>query len=101
MNTESGSLFLSSYQERERERDMMMMNGVMILEDSMSQLTSGVSNEAVSISSSSRNELVAGATSTLYSQQPPFAISPNQPPPPKKKRNLPGNPGNSLTKLYT
>ncbi|KAG5524676.1 hypothetical protein RHGRI_031377 [Rhododendron griersonianum] len=70
----------------------MMMNSVMILEDNMSQLTSGVSNEAVSISSSSRNELVAGASSTLYSQQPPFAISPNQPPPPKKKRNLPGNP---------
>ncbi|XP_058189093.1 protein indeterminate-domain 7-like [Rhododendron vialii] len=69
----------------------MMMNGVMILEDNMSQLTSGVSNEAVSISSTSRNELVAGA-STLYSQQPPFAISPNQLPPPKKKRNLPGNP---------
>lgn len=63
-----------------------MMNGEMILEDNMSQLVA--SN---GMSSSSRNELVAGGT-TLYSRQQPFAISPNQPAPSKKKRNLPGNP---------
>ncbi|XP_057466676.1 protein indeterminate-domain 7-like [Actinidia eriantha] len=59
----------------------MMMNGVM-LDDSMSNLTSA-SNEA-SISSSNRNEVIGGGI--LYPQ------APNQPPPPKKKRNLPGNP---------
>ncbi|GFZ08508.1 C2H2-like zinc finger protein [Actinidia rufa] len=62
----------------------MMMNGVM-LDDSMSNLTSA-SNEA-SISSSNRNEVIGGGI--LYPQ------APNQPPPPKKKRNLPGNPAHS------
>ncbi|XAR70786.1 hypothetical protein NMG60_11027773 [Bertholletia excelsa] len=67
-----------------------MMNSGLVLDDSVSNLTSA-SNEA-SISSSNRNE----SGSTMYPPHQAFA-SPNhqQPPPPlppKKKRNLPGNP---------
>ncbi|KAL2471968.1 Protein indeterminate-domain 7 [Abeliophyllum distichum] len=63
-----------------------MLQG-MLVDDSMSNLTSA-SNEA-SISSSNRTEIAT----TVYPQQS-FAISPDNPtrPPPKKKRNLPGNP---------
>ncbi|XAR69243.1 hypothetical protein NMG60_11000756 [Bertholletia excelsa] len=62
-----------------------MMSGV-ILDDNMSNLTSA-SNETISLTSSSRNEVGTAA----YPQQHSL-VSPNQPPPAKKKRNLPGNP---------
>ncbi|XP_027080967.1 protein indeterminate-domain 7 [Coffea arabica] len=69
----------------------MMKAAGMVVEDSMSNLTSG-SNDA---SISSGNRLEIGAVYPQQQQQPPLASSPtNQSAQPasKKKRNLPGNP---------
>ena len=55
--------------------------------DSMSNLTSAISNEASINSSSNGNEMVGG---TIPQQH---MYNPSQPPPNKRRRNLPGNPG--------
>ncbi|KAL0330697.1 UNVERIFIED_CONTAM: protein indeterminate-domain 7 [Sesamum angustifolium] len=65
-----------------------------VVEDSMSNLTSAISNEASISSINNRNEM--GASTNMYPHQPhlqSFASPNNQTQPaPKKKRNLPGNP---------
>ncbi|XP_051151281.1 protein indeterminate-domain 7-like isoform X2 [Andrographis paniculata] len=73
-----------------------MLRGGMVVDDSMSNLTSTISNEASISSSSNRNHELGG---NMYSQQPliqsfasPIGNNPTQPPPPKKKRSLPGHP---------
>lgn len=74
----------------------MMKAAGMVVEDSMSNLTSG-SNDA-SISSGYRLQIGA-VHPQQQQQQPPLASSPtNQSTQPasKKKRNLPGNPGNKI-----
>lgn len=63
----------------------MLQQGLAVNDSSMSNLTSGISNEA-SISSTNNNNInELMGTSTKHDT--------NQPPPPKKRRNLPGNPG--------
>ncbi|KAG6388037.1 hypothetical protein SASPL_153234 [Salvia splendens] len=54
--------------------------------DSLSNLTSAISNEASINSSSNGNEMVGG---TIPQQH---MYNPSQPPPNKRRRNLPGNP---------
>ena len=78
----------------------MMKAAGMVVEDSMSNLTSG-SNDA---SISSGNRLEIGAVYPQQQQLPPLASSPtNQSAQPasKKKRNLPGNPGNKVQHYIT
>lgn len=63
----------------------MLQQGLAVNDSSMSNLTSGISNEA-SISSTNNNINELMGTSTKHDTNQP-------PPPPKKRRNLPGNPG--------
>ncbi|KAL1532581.1 beta-galactosidase [Salvia divinorum] len=64
-----------------------MLQGMGGVDDSLSNLTSAISNEASINSSSNVNEMGGGGT---IPQQ--HMYNPSQPPPPKKRRNLPGNP---------
>ncbi|KAK4412626.1 protein indeterminate-domain 7 [Sesamum alatum] len=73
-----------------------MLQAGMVVDDTMSNLTSAISNEASISSITTRNEM--GTSTNMYSQQhlhQSLQASPNnqtQQPVPKKKRNLPGNP---------
>ncbi|TXG61214.1 hypothetical protein EZV62_012577 [Acer yangbiense] len=65
-----------------------MMKGL-VVEESMSNLTTCASGEVISVSSGSRIE-VAG---NMYTHQRSLSSTNHSPPPPpKKRRNLPGNP---------
>ncbi|KAG8375675.1 hypothetical protein BUALT_Bualt10G0125600 [Buddleja alternifolia] len=72
----------------------MLQQGLLV-DDSMSNLTSAISNEASLSSSNNRNEIGTSATTNMYPQQQNqyFASPSNQSQPlAKRKRNLPGNP---------
>lgn len=66
-----------------------MLQG-MGVDDSLSNLTSAISNEASINSSSNVNEM--GGTTIPQQQQQHMQYNPSLQPPPKKRRNLPGNP---------
>lgn len=66
----------------------MLLQG-MGVDDSLSNLTSAISNEASINSSSNANEIEG----TTPQQQHMLQYNPTMQPPPKKRRNLPGNPG--------